>query len=373
MKIGILTLPLHTNYGGILQAYALQTVLERMGHEVCIIEEKKLHKLPLWKMPLAYTKRFILKYILRKRIRIFAERYEAYSYPIVTQHTHKFIDQYINIYKVDNLRYVPETRFDAIVVGSDQIWRPRYYKNIENAYLKFTKGWNIRRVAYAASFGSSKWEYRKRETESCKKLIANFDLVSIREANGQKLCETYLGHKAYHVVDPTLLLAKEDYMRLITGYQREAKGDLMVYFLDGKSSTWAYICKYAKKHHLTPFRANSKFEDFNAPIEQRIQPPVENWLTGFCNARLVLTDSFHACVFSILFKKDFYAVCNSQRGNDRFISLLDSLGLSDRMLTSIDDIHMHNLKHIDYDSVYEKLNKNKEYSTSLLKKGLGDE
>ena len=143
MKIGILTLPLHTNYGGILQAYALQTVLERMGHEVVIFNHERKYRLPLWRLPLSYTKRIIKKYILgRKDTKIFAEQKLRDDYTKISQHTQKFIDTYLHTYNVETFKKLKSTDFDAIVVGSDQVWRPKYFVSlfvdrIENAFLSF--------------------------------------------------------------------------------------------------------------------------------------------------------------------------------------------------------------------------------------------
>ena len=150
MRIGIITLPLHTNYGGILQAYALQTVLERMGHDVRLIEERRgALRLPLWKAPLTYGKR-IAKNALGHPCPVFYEQKYNREQPVVRQYTDAFINKYIRREEVDSFADIEEHGFDAIVVGSDQVWRPKYLgRNLSRTYLDFTKGWNIRRVAYA--------------------------------------------------------------------------------------------------------------------------------------------------------------------------------------------------------------------------------
>lgn len=130
MKIGILTLPLNSNYGGVLQAYALQTVLKRMGHDVSEIELKKNLRWqypPLWKMPLSFGKRFLFKYIVRrKNQKILLERYERKIYPLLVHDILDFISKYINQFKVE--KFIDcKGKFDAFVCGSDQIWRYKYY------------------------------------------------------------------------------------------------------------------------------------------------------------------------------------------------------------------------------------------------------
>ena len=211
MKIGILTLPLHTNYGGILQAYALQTVLERMGHQTVVLNHKRKYSLPAWRLPLSYTKRVIKKFVLgRKDIRIFAEQHQNKEYAIVSQHTQRFIDTYIHTYNVESFKSLKAADFDAIVVGSDQVWRPKYFEpmfgeGIDNAFLSFAHNWKIKRISYAASFGTEDWEYTDEYTRMCSELLGLFDAITVREESGVRLCKDKFGVDAEHVLDPTML------------------------------------------------------------------------------------------------------------------------------------------------------------------------
>lgn len=348
MKIGILTLRLSTNYGGILQAYALQTVLERMGHEAYLIEEKQktLH-LPLWKAPLSYGKR-ILKNITGHPCSIFYEEKanrEIRNLPIISQYTSKFIDKYIKRRIIENFSEITENDYDAIIVGSDQIWRPRYFQHIERAYLDFTESWHIKRVAYAASFGTDEWEYTIKQTKKCAYMLQKFDAVSVREESGVDLCLNHFNVKATHVLDPTMLLDVKDYIKLFeTAGTPKSSGTLLVYILDESPEKAALIEKIANKRCLVPFKVNSKVDNLNAPLQKRIQPPVEQWIRGFYDAEFIVTDSFHACVFSILFNKPFVAIGNVDRGMSRFQSLLGIFGLENRLIDinyscdSIEDI-----------------------------------
>lgn len=369
MKIGILTLPLHTNYGGILQAYALQTVLERMGHEVVVIGKPNQAKLPLWKMPLSYPKRILEKYILGKKdIRIFHEQWFNQTYPIVSKNTQPFIDKYIHYTTPSNLSVLDSNQFNAIVVGSDQIWRPKYYPQIANAYLAFAEKWKIKRIAYAASFGTDKWEYTSSQTDACKKLAQIFNGISVRESSGINLCKQYLSTNAQHVLDPTMLLNKEDYIKLFEEAKTpKSSGNMLVYVLDETPEKTALINKISKEKGLTPFRVNSQIENPHAPLENRIQPPVEQWLRGFYDAEFVVTDSFHACVFSILFGKPFIVYGNESRGLSRFESLLHLFSLEDRLATNNNNIP---LSDIDWNNVKKRLAYLREDSQDFLKKYL---
>lgn len=364
MKIGILTLPLHTNYGGILQAYALQTVLERMGHEACLIEEKrKPLRLPLWKMPLVYGKR-IAKNIMGHPFPVFYEQKINNERNIIQQQTDKFINKYIKRKIFEDFSDIKETDFDAIVVGSDQVWRPKYFHKIEHAFLDFTDGWNIKRIAYATSFGTDVWEYTMEQTECCKKLIKCFDAVSVREKSGVALCLEYLGVKAEHVLDPTMLLSKQDYIRLFEDAKTsKSKGTLLNYILDDTPEKTALIEMIAKEKKLQPFRVNA-VSNINLPVEKRIAPSVEQWLRSFYDAEFVVTDSFHACVFSILYNKPFIVVGNKERGLSRFNSLLNMFGL-EKLLYTKNFLNL-NYSNIDYSNIYDELNKLREQSLSFL-------
>lgn len=344
MKIGILTLPLHTNYGGILQAYALQTVLERMGHEVVVISRNfNLKKYPpLWRFPFSITKRCIRKYLLRQNVDIFSEYHQNKTYKIISQHTQKFIEEHIHTLVIDKLEDLNEKDFDCIVVGSDQVWRKKYFTyhyatTIDNAYLAFAKNWKIQKLVYAASFGTEDWEYNEEDTKKCKDLIKQFQAISVREDSGVHLCKEKYGVKAIQLLDPTLLLQKEDYINLFKEKTEPSPGNLMVYILDENKETDQIVSKVIKQTKLRPFRTVAKKASQTNIIEERIQPPLEAWLRGFYDAEFVLTDSFHACVFSIIFNKPFLVIGNESRGMVRFSSFLKQFDLEDHLITTLEE------------------------------------
>lgn len=372
MRIAIITLPLHTNYGGILQAYALQTVLQRMGHDVVLLDKSPYRKLACWRKPLSYTKRVINKFLLRKDTKVFIEKYYNRNYPIVSQFTQIFIDKYINRIEVDDFAKLEKYLFDAIVVGSDQIWRPLYYPKIATAYLDFTASWNIKRVAYAPSFGTDKWEYTNRQTKSCAKALRKFDAVSVREDSGVGLCEEHLGVKAEHVLDPTMLLSKEDYIQIIRESNvPKCAGSLLCYVLDDTKDKQDIIEKIAQTKGLVPFKVNSKVEECNAPLHERIQPSVEQWLKGFHEAKFVITDSFHATAFSILFGKPFIVIGNKERGLSRLKSLLKLFDLDNHLIVIGDLIEFDTDYSLDTQTINLKLDnfrmKSLEFLISSLK------
>ncbi len=117
-----------------------------------------------------------------------------------------------------------------------------------------------------------------------------------------------------------------------------------------------------------PFRVNSRVEDINAPLAERVQPPVEQWLRGFIDSRFVITDSFHACVFSIIFNKPFIAVTNRGRGVSRFRSLLSMFGLESRLLDeeASPDVQALVSGGIQWDEVNGRLSRYRDMSMDFL-------
>lgn len=356
MKIAIITLPLHTNYGGILQAYALQTALERMGHEVEHLQPEvkytTLH--PAWKMPLVWTKRIIKKFLMGEwQAPIFENPHRW-----IRKYTNRFIKEHIHccILSSDQWNENLAAKYDAFIVGSDQVWRSAYAYPIERYFLSFLpKSSKNKRLTYAASFGVKHCDITPEQLKTCIPLLQRFDFVSVREQSGAEICKQKFNKEAIQLVDPTLLLQKENYTKLIINAIPN-KGNLFAYILDQSTATEQFIELVAKHLKLTPFRANSKCENEKAKISERLQAPVEQWLRGFNDAEFVVTDSFHGCVFSIIFNKPFLCIGNSNRGSERFDSLFKQIGLN-TCIIDINDCMEDSLKKckINWDEVNPRL------------------
>lgn len=368
MKIAILTLPLHTNYGGILQAYALQTVLERMGNEVehlqPKVEYKQFHSPFI--MPLVWVKRLYRKFFKGDtNLPIFKNPCNW-----IKENTDHFIA--INL----NCRYLSSDEwnenlaqdYDAIVVGSDQVWRP-LYTDVKKSFTTFLGHSEIRRVAYAASFGVDNDEFSKDEIIAGQEYLKLFSGISVRESSGVEMCKTLFKVDAHCVLDPTMLLQCSDYQKFAS-LAPPSPGNLMVHILDEVDEMEAYITRFERTHNLIAFYSNSKIDlpwDIDIPMTERKQAPVENWLRGFEDAEFVLTDSFHACVFSILFHKPFGVFVNRVRGLSRIESLLRPLGLMDRCIT---DTNVDLDKPIDWDKVDDMIFRKRLQSMDFIKEAL---
>lgn len=373
MKIGILTHPLRFNYGGLLQNYALQTVLRRMGHEPLTLDVSHIMKVNKKTFVKDVLKRLYYKYILHLQVYIFKERRYNRLYPTLMRNLQPFIDTHISKVEVDDFNALSENDFDTLIVGSDQVWRRIYMPDIYREYLSFAEGWDVKRISYAASFGTDVWEYSDEETAECKRLVHKFDAVSVREASGVDLCKTHFDIDATWVVDPTLLLEKEDYIKLFEDKELPVhKGSLLVYLLDQRPENDDIVDYLEKTYGLKSFSVNSKYDTPGYhPVEECIQPPVEEWLRGFYDADMVLTDSFHACVFSIIFNKPFIVFGNVKRGLARMQSLLSTYGLSERIIYSVDEAQSIG-KDINWSQVIAELQKRKEESMAFLTKWLSN-
>lgn len=332
MKIGILTLPLHINYGGILQAYALQEVLRRQGHQIKVIDKDLRPQRIDWLYK--YPQRIFLKYVLGRKIPVFYEHlfFEEYKRKMV--YILPFIETNIFRRIVHNLSEIKRDEFDVLVIGSDQIWRPSYflpfYKNIADAFGGFANRLGIKCLSYTASFGVDNLEeFDRKKRKKIKKELCSFKSISVRESNGVDLCREYFGVDAVHVLDPTLFLSKRDYEALI-GNQIPVREGVMVYMLDPDSRKEQIIEKVKRQLNLSVFLTNKPGE--------KAQPSVEQWLAGFRDAEMIVTDSFHACVFSIIFRKPFVVVANTDRGISRIVSLLEIFGLQHHLVANSDQI-----------------------------------
>lgn len=339
MKIGIYTQPLRYNYGGLLQNWALQTVLQRMGHDVITLDPSPYLKLSWKQIPFVYTKR-LLKKMMGRPSTLHYEEMMNLEHPIKIQHIQPFIDSRIKRKEYWEAKELKPYDFDILIAGSDQVWRPvfnrGYRRTLENSFFDFAEHWDVKRIAYAASFGTDKWEFSKKQTKRCSELAKLFNAISVREKSGVDLCREHLGVNAVHVLDPTLLLDRSDYDDLIEkGHQTHApSGNLLCYILDETENKNILIDKIAADRGLVPFRANSNVENPHAPIEEKIQPSVEQWLRNFEESKFVVTDSFHACVFSIIFNIPFIVIGNKSRGMSRYESLLSTLSLEHHLIMS---------------------------------------
>ncbi|MDD2477098.1 MAG: polysaccharide pyruvyl transferase family protein [Dysgonamonadaceae bacterium] len=378
MKIGILTQPLHDNYGGLLQAYALKEVLQEMGHEVIIINRQSNRKVPLWRRFASIAKSILIGRRVHPNLFIKSTYRDELS-----RETRKFRETYIPnlshlITDNEGIKELNTMGFDAYIVGSDQCWRPKYSPEILNYFLDFVANdCKAKRIAYAASFGVDHWEFSEEDTERSKELLKKFDAISVREDSAIDLIKNYLGRTdAQHVLDPTMLLSPHQYKEIVDKEKiAPSPGNLKVYVLDKTPEKDNLVKLLERKLQLNAFevlpakRLNEEKVTKNN-INDFVFPNPATWLRGFQDAKFVVTDSFHGTVFSILHNIPFIAVGNVARGLSRFQSLLKMFGLEDRLVADINSVNIDNFaeKEIDWKRVNEVLEKERGKAVGFLKR-----
>jgi len=370
LKIGILTLPITENYGGILQSLALYKFLDAEGHDVVLIYKdtyqdfwKKTAIKILLNIPFHNFKNIKSKNILK------LERKKFHS-PFIKKEIFKISKCLYTKQELED--YAKQESFDVVIVGSDQVWRKAYIndKYYKSYFLDFVSCSKTKKLAYAASFGKDYWEGQD-DSEDITKLLQDFAAVSVREVSGVGICKKSFNYdKAEHVLDPAMLMGKEFYKSdIIEKYNdsNNKEGGLLTYVLD-EAKEKKEIIEFVQKsvnnqniHHLKGF-GNSDII-FSVP----------EWLASFANADFVVTDSFHGMVFSIIFEKEFVVIGNSKRGLDRFISLLSLLGIEDRLVFDVKALKDKGVGNIDYCRVNELLDKEKKKSLMFLMEALNGE
>ena len=224
------------------------------------------------------------------------------------------------------------------MVGSDQVWRPdmgiNRKKNVDRYFLKTVPPNCIPKIAFAASFGIDHWDFTDIETNTAQNLINEFSYISVRETSGIKLCSQFLRvNNAIQVLDPTMLLEADYYKKILTKSPfKTQKQHCFTYLLDYNSPS---------NQNIINSLLHKDIELLTAKVERNIlkkffntQNSIEKWLSTIYYSDLIITDSFHGCVFSILFHKNFYVISNSAGGNTRIQSLLSLFGLNNRLITN---------------------------------------
>ena len=324
MKICTITCHDVYNVGASLQAYALQAYLKSLGHDVRIIDYKPDYLSQHYRLDVVgnpkYDKPFLRQaYLLAKlpgRLRMLPRK--------------KVFDDFTAKYLTLTKRYTSNEELtadppvaDVYFAGSDQIWNPLFRNGKDPAfYLNFVPE-GMRRVSYAASFAVE--TLKKQDADRMKPWLEGFNAISVRESSGIALLAN-MGIKGIQVVDPVFLLPKEDWEKI--AIQPSMEKYILVYDFDN-SPTVKEIAKAISR--LTGKKIVSLFPVDWADVVWANEGPLE-FLGDVQNADIVLSNSFHATAFSLIFKKTFYVVNRTEQINSRMRDILNDLGLSERLI-----------------------------------------
>ena len=332
MKIRILTFALATNYGALLQTYALSRVLQEAGHEV------ELYKISLFKPSL---RSFIREHFYARFAGVFRKKY---------------LPPFVNL--------SAQLDADCYIVGSDQVWNPRYIPDLGYVFFFDFLPANCKKIAYAASFGEDDWTCTNDQKVKIISCLNNFSHISIRENLAISRFTKTFGMDAKFVLDPTLLLS--DY-KSISG-EINLQNTLVCFKFRHEPKYFDVIHYIAKELGLEVFRLDRYFIKYKGYEYIRRYCSVSNWVKEIAQAAFVVTDSFHGMLFSIIYKKPFVVFSPYQVESNRMLSLLKLLGLESRYYYSYEDIFqsMSWKNEIDYNQVDEKLTKLKKESIRFL-------
>lgn len=324
MKIALLNLQYDNNFGGNLQRYALMTILQRMGHDVTHLNLRfSFISHPWYIQCYLILRRLLSRIVKRSGCAIFPEYRRQQEYYKSCAITDVFYNKYIKhtrpIYSKKGLQKYQN--FDAFIVGSDQVWRKSIAAiyGISTFFFDYLSVNNLTpRIAYGVSLGTGVSELNEEDLVVLTPLYKKFKAVSVREDSALKLLNAYgwLQPSAEQVLDPTLLLCKEDYSQLINQAQTDdLPSNLFCYILDMNDEKKALIKNVEEEKGLKSFVIGLDDE----------QSSVEQWLRYFRDSEYIVTDSFHGLVFSTIFNKPFLLINNEFRGNARFESLIKIL------------------------------------------------
>lgn len=374
MKIGTLTFHITSNYGALLQAYALQKILNRMGHSAEIVDyryvgsenqlctrlrdcrslqrKKEYVKDAVWWFtgPAGYGRR---QRILRCR---------------------DFIKTHIPVSVESFSSYLDLAEkalcYDAYITGSDQVWNPTMQETVNGAFrLEFVPEGRLR-ISYAASFGVPSLLPELSSVYGA--AFRKFDFISVREAEGvQIVSEATDGKKAQIVLDPTMLLSQDDWLSIsIPSQKHKRNGYILCYFL-GEFEDSSHFIYQLQSHYKLPivYIGFNKKLLFNPKIKLESGAGPREFLGLFAGAAHIVTNSFHGAVFSILFKKSFYSPLGTNTFrrpmNGRLSNLADMFNLRGR-ICELSEMKISE-KCIDYDKIELLLDREREKSLNFLK------
>ncbi|MBQ8824323.1 MAG: polysaccharide pyruvyl transferase family protein [Ruminococcus sp.] len=357
-KTGIITFHKSYNYGSALQAFALQKFVNDNFGTATVIDYIQKHDFEQYKL---------------FRIRLYKYHWTSFIADLVYFNKNlkrknnftKFLNKNIPItskryYDVKNMTELNKA-FDIFICGSDQIWNPACTDGAEPAYFLEFVAPGKKKIAYAPSMGHVSFE--NDELADIKSFLSSFDAVSVREKSVSSLLQSLTDKKVEVTIDPTLLLTKKEYETILSEctdknyifvYMLEYSEDLIKYAQQQSEKTGKKIIYISKKKERTYKKAKNVFG---------IGP--DSFLSYLRNADYVITNSFHATAFSIIFEKKF-CTFRTEKSFSRMVDLLEILGLESRLSHKNFSLDAE----IEYEKVKERLELFRKNSINFLKENM---
>lgn len=353
MKIAIVTFVKAKNYGAELQAYALHKAIEKLGHDVEVLDLEKEQNvmvssyrtiLTSFKNRIAYFGIFkglmeFIKLIINQIADKYQDRKKEQQNFVKCKKFNEFFNTRIkhssNLIRLNNIEKT-ELHYDLYIAGSDQIWNYMQTRRLDIFFLQFALKYNCKRISYAASFSVP--ELPKDMISLYRDYLNSLDAISVREISALKIIEDCNNDlKPYLVLDPTFLLSKKEWINnlFIPNYMSKYKKIVLIYTLSGSK----YIYRLANEiaSILNAVVINIKGDSTRIKDEYNIihveDAGPEEFITLFGKASYVITDSFHGTAFSINFNIPFTTLLNPVSNlNSRVLSILELTRLNDRII-----------------------------------------
>lgn len=356
-KIGIITFHNSYNCGSMLESYAMQEIIRKRGGDSIIIDfsnigQKNMYDVFIPNRSIKNIVKNILIYPHQKRIKRNNNLYEKFKKDNFNLTNKSFT-------KMDELS---DKDFDVIVAGSDQVWNITIPDSDDAYFLPWVK--NAKKVAYSPSFGSKNIMKYTKKFELYRKYLLNFDAISIREKNGKKWIKDLCDLDVDVLLDPTLLLESSDYDKILDDTFQPKENYIFFYCPSFDNKICKFVKKISDKYKIKVIAWSTKSYYYKFVSKYGFElVPFETpalYLNLIKNAKLVITTSFHGTIFSTIYKKNFITVKNGGMygDDDRVITLLDELNMTDRLFSFEFD------ENIDY---FKNINYNKEYVNNLKK------
>lgn len=365
-KIGILTWLHNENYGSVLQGYALQKFLIDEGFDAEHIDYN------------ASIKTKVLNLIKnRNSLKLFIEKWNFYQIKKVCKNPNllKMRSHRFNDFKVKNMklseRYTnPEElkgtngKYDIYISGSDQIWSPMLLNPV--FYLSFVED-KYKKIAYAPSFGvSSIPEIKKNKIAE---MLNKYDRISVREEQGTKIVNQLTGRIVRSVLDPTMLLTEDKWEKVAIKPKDEKY--VVCYFLTFNKEYYEKAKEFADRKNLKLILISTTKETYTLDCDIRIDVGPSEWLGYIKYADYVFTDSFHGCVFSMMFEKIFFIFkrfsdSNANSQNSRIYNFINIFGMDNILVNDINKFDFYSEINIDYVKIKETLNEESKKSADWL-------
>lgn len=371
-SLGIITIHKINNYGSVFQAYALQKVCEDLGYKTEIIDytfPNEFHRdnqyvtindsqpnEPRW-IKLLYARDLIRQH---KGIEAFVRKYQHLSHQ--------------NFSSPQDLHENPP-QYDIYITGSDQLWSPRHCKGDPAFLLQFAPD-NALKISYAASIGSDKIPDELQPLY--KELLYRYKHISVRENSGKSLIESMTGKEVSVVVDPTLLLSKEEWNKIAAPTRLFKKKYILCYFLNYTFNSFPYVDKLAEYiQKQTGYEivrvARPPHKLFLPHTHYRVGASPEEFLALVRDSEMVLTTSFHGTAFAVNYGKPVFTIVKDRNsGDSRQVSLMENLGLEKNVLSITDEFPTKENFEYDVQFVQQRLERIRVESKQYLIRALKD-